>query len=74
MPAKQKMFPPLKKKINGFNYATFHCKTQTELMIYHNKSIQFVFSPAICSRSTVQNTGTDVESTVKIPPVGCTAA
>lgn len=35
-------------------------------MIYHNKSIQFVSSAVICSRPTVQNTGIDVESIVKI--------
>lgn len=43
-------------------------------MIYHNKSIQFVSSAVICSRPTVQNTGIDVESIIKIAPERRTAA
>lgn len=42
-------------------------------MIYHNKSIQFAVD-AICSRPTVQNTETNVESIVKTAPEHCTAA
>lgn len=45
----------------------FTLKSQTEFLIYHYNSIQFVFSAAICSRPTVQNTGSDVELILKLP-------